>query len=192
MTRAGAMYYTGIIGLVTSLICCTAQLMLPLLSKLFTEFKILIFGVFLPLVIGSYMFIPFGGKLKVAYPPENVTNDWQSDVEIVGCPVSQKWCLTDPAITVAQYVVSQILCAWAMVLGMTLVQILLSKSIGKRPPGVYMGYLTSVGSSARIIAPICVTAFYSEYGLTKTFTVIGTIFLLVLIWLWMIRFVTKC
>lgn len=188
LTRIDAMYYTSVIALGMCIISCTVQLILPFLSKLFTEFKILIFCVFLPLAIGSFMLIPFGDKLKIAYPPENFTTSMYSDVEIVGCPVSQKWCLTDHGLTVSQYIISRLITSAATVLGLTLLQIILTKSIGKRLPGLYMGYLSSVGSVSRIISPLCVTTLYATYGLIPTFSGIGSIFLSTAIWLWIIRY----
>lgn len=191
MTRADAMYYAGITMGISAFISCITQLSLPTLSRKFGQHNLLIFAVFLPLAIGRFMYVPIGGKLTVAYPPENIKMDFHSDVEIVGCPVSQKWCLTDNGLTPTQFILSHMICSAAMVLGVSLIQIILSKSLGKRPQGVYMGYLTSVGSASRIIAPICVTTLYAHYGLYVTFGGLGTVFLLTTVWLWIIRFVIR-
>lgn len=189
ITRANAMHYAGITMASTSIIVCIVQLILPLMTKYYSEYNLLIFMVFIPLAIGRLMYIPVGDKLQPAYPMENITIHRNSKIEILGCPVSQKWCLTQPALTASQFYIGHITCAASTALGLSLSQIILSKYLGRRPQGLYMGYMTSAGAISRIIAPVCITWLYSRYGLYLSYGSLGVVFVFTAIWLLIVRFV---
>lgn len=63
----------------------------------------------------------------------NTTRNVSDGVETVGCPESQKWCATTPAMTELQMVLGFIVTAIGYPTGVTLIQTLYSKILGPRP-----------------------------------------------------------
>lgn len=89
--------------------------------------------------------------------------------EVVGCPSSQHWCLTTSSILVWQFVLGTVLINLSFPLGLTMLHTLFSKILGVRPQGVWMGYMSGLGSFARVTGPVFMTRVYTKFGPNWTF-----------------------
>uniref|UniRef100_A0A8C8SUD4 Major facilitator superfamily domain containing 8 n=1 Tax=Pelusios castaneus TaxID=367368 RepID=A0A8C8SUD4_9SAUR len=119
----------------------------------------------IPRITFSEMFTPFW-KLHTAQLPSNHT------AELTGCPVVQSWCLYTPLIHLAQYITSDIVIGLGYPVCHVISYALYSKILGPKPQGVYMGWLTTTGSGARILGPLFVSQIYTHLGPRWAFSLI--------------------
>ncbi|KAK9874783.1 hypothetical protein WA026_005589 [Henosepilachna vigintioctopunctata] len=103
--------------------------------------------------------------------------------DLVGCPSTQKWCEDIPALTITNFIIGLVLTTFGYPLGITLIQTLVSKHLGTRPQGVWMGLLTGAGCLSRVLGPVCVTHIYEDYGTIWTFGITTVMMIVTLIWL---------
>lgn len=178
------------------------------LCKKFEERSVLLWGGFLLMAIGRILYIPWGDKF-----PQMATNSSSTDlssnnlnvivdvlntvnnntielvdtIEVVGCPLSQEWCLTTPALTMTQFLLGYFLTCIGYPIGVTLIQTIFSKILGPRPQGVWMGMITGSGCLSRIMGPVCVGYVYTRHGTYLTFGFTAVMMFVAMIWLLLFR-----
>ncbi|XP_045467057.1 major facilitator superfamily domain-containing protein 8 [Harmonia axyridis] len=103
--------------------------------------------------------------------------------DLLGCPSTQEWCSEIPALTITNFVIGLLLTTFGYPMGITLIQTLVSKHLGTRPQGVWMGLLTGAGCLSRVLGPVCVTHIYEEYGTIWTFGITTAMMVATLLWL---------
>lgn len=195
-TKSEALYYMGLLMSIGAVVACvTFVAIAPLCSK-FEERNVLLWGGFFLMVIGRALYIPWGdAPPKIAIYPNvtefvNRTIDGLSDsneIEIVGCPSSQEWCLTTPAMTMTQFLLGYFMTCVGYPIGVTLIQTIFSKILGPRPQGVWMGLITGAGCFSRILGPVCVGYVYTRMGTYATFGFTTVMMVVSMIWLWFFR-----
>mmetsp|Transcript_14989 Transcript_14989/g.38491 ORF Transcript_14989/g.38491 Transcript_14989/m.38491 type:complete len:526 (-) Transcript_14989:1325-2902(-) len=116
------------------------------------ERKVLGAGLVL-IVLSQICAIPFAG-------PRMRSNDYCCD----------HWCSSDPALPFGQYIVSAILINAGFPLAMVMIFTLYSYVLGPFHQGAWMGIINGVGSLARIVGPIMITAGYSFGGPRMVFS----------------------
>uniref|UniRef100_A0A336LET2 CSON008035 protein n=1 Tax=Culicoides sonorensis TaxID=179676 RepID=A0A336LET2_CULSO len=186
LTKQESLKYISILMAIGAVISCISFVTIGPLCKRFDERKIMIWGGFFLMVIGRFFFIPWGSA-----PPSlkysNVTIDpslLSNLTESVGCPVeSQKWCATTNALTTEQFILGYVCTAIGYPIGATLIQTILSKVLGPRPQGVWMGLFTGSGGFSRVIGPVLLSYLYTHFGIIWTFCSLGTFMAITVIWL---------
>lgn len=116
----------------------------------------------------------------VAY--NNITKDING-TDILGCPITQAWCLNTPQMTTVQFFIGYGFTAIGYPLGVTLIQTIFSKILGPRPQGVWMGLMTGAGCGSRVLGPIFVGLIYTRWGTYHTFIITGAMLLISMVWL---------
>jgi len=101
------------------------------------------------------------------YGVRNIDCDESVDSQDPGCPFD--WCEYTPAITAVQFYIHYAMSSLAFPYCTAICQAVLSKVLGPRPQGLWMGILTSAGSLARIAGPIFVSEIYKELGTYWTY-----------------------
>ncbi|BES93935.1 Major Facilitator Superfamily [Nesidiocoris tenuis] len=176
-----ALSYLGIMLSVGGLVACVVSAMLDKISKKFGEVRVLLYGGFLLMVVGRVVCIPFGTDPPIiAYPP-NFT-DSENVTEVLGCPVSQAWCSTTPAMTLNQFLVGFAFTCIGYPIGISLIQALFSKTLGPRPQGVWMGLITGSGCLSRVCGPVFVVYIYTRLGTIWTFGTTALMMVLGMLW----------
>lgn len=117
----------------------------------------------------------------VAY--NNITKDANNGTEIVGCPITQEWCLYTPQITITQFFIGYGFTSIGYPLGVTLIQTIFSKILGPRPQGVWMGLMTGAGCASRVLGPVFVGFIYTRLGTYYTFGITGVMLIISMLWL---------
>jgi len=120
----------------------------------------------------------------VAY--NNITKD-VNGTEIVGCPITQEWCLYTPQITITQFFIGYIFTSIGYPLGITLMQTIFSKILGPRPQGVWMGLMTGAGCASRVLGPVFVGFIYTRLGTYHTFGITGVMLIISMVWLQLVN-----
>lgn len=191
LTKQESLKYISILMAIGAVISCISFITIGPLCKRFDERKILIWGGFFLMVIGRFAFIPWGSD-----PPtlrhnnsSNILSDiTNSTAELVGCPVdTQKWCATTNALTLEQFIIGYVCTAIAYPIGATLIQTILSKILGPRPQGVWMGLFTGSGGFSRVVGPVLLSYLYTHLGIIWTFCSLGTFMALTVIWLLLLK-----
>ncbi|XP_046670778.1 major facilitator superfamily domain-containing protein 8 [Homalodisca vitripennis] len=181
-TKSQALSNIGMLLSAGGVIACVSFVLINPLCKLFNECHVLLWGGFFLMVVGRAVYIPLGSTLPViAYPAVNGT-------EMLGCPVSQEWCLVTPAMTVSQFLLGFLLTSIGYPIGVTLIQTIFSKILGPRPQGVWMGLMTGSGCLSRVLGPVFVSYVYTRLGPVWTFGFTTAMMLVAMIWL---QFVVK-
>lgn len=176
MTKKEAVYYISILTAVGAVISCLSYLVLGPLCKRFDERKVLIWGGFFLMVLGRFSYIPWGSEPpQIDYEPLNNAT--------VGCPHIYEWCSTTNRMTYAQVIIGFLFTAIGFPIGSSLIQTILSKVLGPRPQGVWMGLLTGSGSLSRVVWPIFLTVVYTNLGVVWTFVITGVMMVVTVIWL---------
>lgn len=116
----------------------------------------------------------------------NVTED-ANGTEIVGCPITQEWCLYTPQITITQFFIGYAFTSIGYPLGVTLMQTIFSKILGPRPQGVWMGLLTGAGCASRVLGPVFVGFIYTRLGTYYTFGITGIMLIISMLWLQLVN-----
>jgi len=200
-TKAEALYYMGILMSVGGLISVICFSLINPLCKYFAEHKVMIWCGFLFMVFGPALMLPLGGSPPLIYDDSIIMNGTVCDMidygfntslfigqncnstELVGCPASQTWCQTTPAITLTQFIISFLFVVFGYPIAVTLIQTIFSKLLGPRPQGVWMGFLTGAGCLSRVMGPVFVTYVYVEFGIIWTFSMTLAMMLACMIWL---------
>ncbi|XP_077869291.1 major facilitator superfamily domain-containing protein 8-like [Saccoglossus kowalevskii] len=184
-----AVFYTGLILGVGSVVAMAMFMLLKPLAKRFDERKILFGGVLL-MFIGFLLDIPW--PWTSVYPPRPYTtlNSTINDTLPIlhnatsptrGCLWTVTWCDNTHMIYLPQYLTSAFFLASGYPASTVMSFTIYSKVLGPSPQGVYMGLLTSSGSLARTLGPVTVSQLYAKYGPTWTFLSVTVFLLLTLI-----------
>jgi len=120
----------------------------------------------------------------VAY--NNITID-ANGTEIVGCPITQEWCLYTPQITITQFLIGYTFTSIGYPIGVTLMQTIFSKILGPRPQGVWMGLMTGAGCASRVLGPVFVGFIYTRLGTYHTFGITGIMLIVSMLWLQLVN-----
>lgn len=130
---------------------------------------------------------------KRLYFKELAVTECSNVTEFIGCPSSQKWCLTTNGLTLTQFILGFALTTFGYPIGVTLIQTIFSKILGPRPQGVWMGLMTGSGCLSRVLGPVAVTYIYTEFGTTWTFGMTTVMMVVAMIWLFLFekRLVTE-
>lgn len=198
-SKSEALSNMGILMSVGAIVACATFLAIAPLCKRFAERHVLLWGGFLPMAIGRLLYIPWGDAPPAMAIPSNWTHllvqnatalnaTAISDKELVGCPVSQQWCLTTPALTMTQFLLGYLMTCIGYPIGVTLIQTIFSKILGPRPQGVWMGMITGSGCFSRILGPICVGFVYTRYGTYPTFGGTAVMMIVAMLWMWLFRY----
>ncbi|XP_044041070.1 major facilitator superfamily domain-containing protein 8 isoform X1 [Siniperca chuatsi] len=191
-TRKEAVLYNGII------ICCIGFesilvfLVVKVASQRVGDRPVLLVGLAI-IFCGFFILLPWGNyypKIQWADLKNNSLVSQMSEAKIAsnssleptGCPYEQTWCQYTPAISLAQYISSDILIGVGYPACNVMSYTLYSKILGPKPQGVYMGWLTASGSGARTLGPVFVSQVYTILGPRWAFSlicgmVVGTIIL---------------
>lgn len=177
LTKQEALKYISILMAVGAVISCISFITIGPLCKRFDERKIMIWGGFFLMVIGRFVFIPWGSEPpKIKYMDVNFDGDSpnslglfnQTDLldygnndtsitllEETGCPSSQTWCANTNALTIEQFLIGYTCTAIGYPIGATLIQTILSKVLGPRP---------QVSQNFSIIF-LCIKKFIFDYSI---------------------------
>lgn len=230
-SKEKSLWYMGLIMSVCAVCSILTFPLIPILSKRFSEVKLMIWIGFLMMVLGRISCFPFSGPLPEVYDVHfklnlselckhmlknvrltsslnytNLNNTLMSfnryldlntnntkeisymtlncGEDLVGCPSTQEWCQTVPAVTYIQFIFCYALTILGYPIGVTLIQTLFSKLLGSRPQGVWMGLMTGSGCLSRVMGPVFVTHIYEQYGTRWTFGMTSVMMAVSLLWLW--------
>lgn len=166
------------------------------LSKKYDERKVMLLPGFIPLMLGTFLLIPFAGKdipmahcnITTTMEPTTTAasvrylwrqgaqpySEYDDDDEdcALGCPESQEWCLDVNQLPLPQLAIGYIIVMCGYPLVQSLNMAIFSKILGPKPQGVWMGLLTSTGSLARVLGPIFVALVYTELGTVWCFSIL--------------------
>ncbi|XP_018353735.1 PREDICTED: major facilitator superfamily domain-containing protein 8 [Trachymyrmex septentrionalis] len=188
-TKKEALYYMGILMSVGAVIACITFTMIGPLCKKFAERKVMLWGGFFFMVIGRVLCIPWGPDPPIIGdfgPYNNITTD-ANGTEIVGCPITQEWCLYTPQITITQFLIGYTFTSIGYPIGVTLMQTIFSKILGPRPQGVWMGLMTGAGCASRVLGPVFVGFIYTRLGTYHTFGITGVMLIISMLWLQLVN-----
>lgn len=196
-TKKEALQNIAYIMTAGGVIACVTFLSVNPLCKRFKENDVLIYGGFMLMVFGRLVHIPYRNELpKLAYPKEKLFENGtmitfsDDDDEVLGCPVSQEWCLKTSKLGFPEFILGYMLTSVAYPIGLSLIQTIFSKVLGPRPQGNYlvhqlyaifdyflkignwMGIITNAGCLSRISGPICVIWLYTKYGPLLIFSIL--------------------
>lgn len=199
-SRAEALNYMSLIMASGSIVALSSFMVVPALCRKFSERHVLIFVGYLALLIGCGLNIPFlGGSTPKMNEPYNMSKDAvdgvtqnfeihsTNTIELVGCPISQKWCQTTPALTVTQFLIGYAFTSFGYCITVTLMQIIFSTVLGCRPQGVWLGLFTGFMSGSRILGPIFIGNTYPAFGMYWTFGSMTVFVFLGMFSMWMLR-----
>lgn len=184
-SKKEALYYMGILMSIGAIIACVTFTMIGPLCKKFEERKVMLWGGFFFMLIGRVLCIPLGSnppQIADFGPYNNITVD-VNGTEIVGCPITQEWCLYTPQLTITQFFIGYGFTSIGYPLGVTLIQTIFSKILGPRPQGVWMGLMTGAGCASRVLGPVFVGLIYTRWGTYHTFGITGAMLLISMLWL---------
>lgn len=197
-STAEAVYYVGLIMTSGAIVSAASFMVVPMLSRKFSERSLLIFAGFLLMAVGRILNIPFlgGSPIQMAelnsmsanYSADANVMNGSSEIKLLGCPVSQEWCRNTPALPMSQFLIGVALASFGFPIAASLVQSIFSKVLGCRKQGVWIGLMDASGCLARIVGPILITTIYSRYGTFYTFGINAITVLLGMIWTWLIRY----
>ncbi|XP_071529822.1 major facilitator superfamily domain-containing protein 8-like [Panulirus ornatus] len=169
------------------------------LIKRFDERKVMLIIGFIPLVIGTFLFLPWG---NTPIPPQICQDnndtattemttvlmasestfdaiDGSTHTSVIaaanckGCPVDeQEWCISTPQLPEAQLIIAFTIVVIGYPVALAVQQSIFSKILGPKPQGVWMGILTAVGSLSRILGPIFVSYVYTNLGTIWCFSIL--------------------
>lgn len=139
----------------------------PALCRRYSDRNVLIFVGFVAVIIGRGLNLPFlgGSPPKMAEPlnystdatagiAQNDTSYSSDSIELVGCPISQEWCRTTPALPIFQFCTGYLFTSLGYPITFALLQTMYTKVLGLRPLGVWMGLIAASVCAGRILGPI--------------------------------------
>lgn len=199
-SHAEALYYMSLAMALCAIVSLLFLFVVPALCRMLSDRNVLIFVGFLALVFGCGLNVPFldrsTPKMKeplslainaTAGVTQYFTINSSDSIELVGCPTSQKWCQTTPALPLTQFLIGFVFTLLGYEVSLTVMQVLYCKVLGCRPQGVWMGLFTiSIGVS-RIIGPIYSGNIYPLYGMYWTFGSLTLIVFFCMFCLWLLR-----
>lgn len=199
-SRAEALYYVSLVMSVGAIVSLISFIVIPALCRRYSERNVLIFVGFVAVVIGRGLNIPYpGGNPPKMAEPLNYSTDptvaqngslySSGSIELVGCPVSQEWCRTTPALSIAQFCIGYVFTSLGFPISFALLQTIYAKVLGCRPLGVWMGLIAASVCVGRILGSIYIGNIYAKYGLYWAFGFATVIVLLVMFWTWLIRYI---
>jgi len=176
-------YYASLILTAGNLIAILGFLTAVPLAKKYGERNI-IFAGFLIMAISFIFYFPFGpGYPKIlASPIGNGTTNLSNGDKAGGCPYH--WCRTTPSLAFGQLLCGVLLIGVGFRTSAVLLPGLYSKIIGPFPQSKYMGWLTAIGSLARVVGPLYVTNVYQRTGIRWTAVSVEAVLLLSLLLFW--------
>nr|CAI5855689.1 unnamed protein product [Callosobruchus analis] len=208
-TKSESLWYMGLLMSIGAVIAISTFASIAPLSKIFCEVKIMIYGGFVLMVVGSACYIPMGGEPPRMYDAEfklNLTRycdrflknkTTNIDISILNTTLAKydRWLdPTETNLTAVKYMTlncgedllgcpsNQEWCAYTP--KMLLAQFIFAYLfITFGYPGVWMGLITGSGCLSRVMGPIFVTYIYEEYGTYWTFGTTTSIMALCTIWL---------
>lgn len=199
-SHAEALYYVSVIMTAGSIVSIPILIAIPALCRRFSERNVLIFVGFLLTILGCGLNIPFfGGNPPIMAEhfnlsmdaitgiSQNFTIDNTATTTLVGCPISQKWCRTTPALPMTQFVIGYLFTSSGYPISLTLIQITYNRVLGCRPQGLWLGLFSVSMLSARILGPIFTGNIYPQFGMYWTFGCGTVIALLGMFWTWLLR-----
>lgn len=186
-TKAEALHYGGMLMTLRAAVALIVLVSLPVLCKKFEEIPVLLWLGFYLITLGRLCYLPFGTKMPQMAVVQPHTNDTTTD--LLGCPMSQKWCLTTPALTLTQIILAILIAAMAKPIGIALTQSLYSKVLAGRPMAKWMGYLASAACLAQIGGTLTVGYVYTNHGIYALFGTLSVILFCNFLWFWLIRYV---
>uniref|UniRef100_A0A6B2EFK6 Putative transporter/transmembrane protein n=1 Tax=Phlebotomus kandelakii TaxID=1109342 RepID=A0A6B2EFK6_9DIPT len=179
-SKMEALSYIGIVMSVGGVIACVTFVAINPLCKRFDERKVLLWGGFFFMVLGRALYIPWGSEPPII---AEVGNGTSIDTEALGCPSTQEWCRTTPAMTISQFLLGYITTSIGYPIGVTLIQTIFSKVLGPRPQGTWMGLMTGSGCLSRVMGPVFVGYIYTRLGTFWTFGVTTVMMAVAMVWL---------
>lgn len=192
-TKAQALLNFGIIMSIGAILSCIMSVLIPIFATIFTDYTVLLCFGYLPMGLGSIFLLPWGTTTPLMQIQINqsalINETVDNSSEIVGCPWSQTWCTTTPAITIVQFVLAYLIFCMAYPVTLTLIQTIYSKLLGTRPQGLWVGLLTSAGCLSRVLGPVGVGYIYTNYGTYPTFSTTAGLMLFCFVLIWSIRYV---
>ncbi|XP_034356079.1 major facilitator superfamily domain-containing protein 8 isoform X3 [Arvicanthis niloticus] len=180
-TQEQAVLYDGIILIAFGVEAVLVFMGVKLLSKKIGERAILLGG-FMVIWVGFFILLPWGNQFpKIQWEDlhnsstpnatfgEIIIDLWNSPREDhsqqpTGCPIEQAWCLYTPVIHLAQFLTAAVLVGIGYPACNVMSYTLYSKVLGPKPQGIYMGWLTTSGSAARILGPVFISHVYTYLG----------------------------
>lgn len=99
------------------------------------------------------------------------TSDDQSTNQncTAGCPIDQTWCDDVSQIPLAQFLSANILIVIGFPISSAIIIGVYSKTVGNRPQGMWMAFLSEVLCVARIVGPVFASYVYTRYGTIVSF-----------------------
>lgn len=193
-TKTQALKNMAILMTAGGVIACVTFLMISPLCKKFKENHVLIIGGFFLMVLGRFAHIPYGDVMpklaidrKFTFPNGTEGTYEEDDARVLGCPISQDWCQTTPALGFKEFVLGYLLTSVGYPIGLTLIQTIFSKVIGCRPQGVWQGLMTASGCLSRILGPVCVSVIYARFGTLWLSTITALMMIIPMAWLVLIK-----
>lgn len=194
-TNGQALYYGGLIMALRSIIAYIIVCCVPFLCKIFNETSLLIWFGLLLTTISRLFLLPFGTNMpKMAVPYQQllqksdyITNDTMN--ASIGCPMSQTWCLTTPALSIAQLVLAMATIAAGYAIVTPLLHSLYSKVLQDRPMAKWVSYKSSISAVARLIGPFLGSYVYTIYGIYPLCGTLSAMCFAMFLWFWLLRFV---
>ncbi|XP_045619656.1 major facilitator superfamily domain-containing protein 8 [Procambarus clarkii] len=172
------------------------------LTKKSDERLVMLLAGMLPIVIGMFLFIPWGhNTIPMQHCDMNETTTMASTTETTyeairwpvmshlemgmpseddddcheGCPVIQHWCTYTPQLPQIQLLLGFIIAIMGFPLAQVIMLGIFSKMLGPKPQGVWMGVISGSSSSARIIGPVIISYVYSELGTRWCFGILTVV-----------------
>lgn len=197
-TQKQAVLYDGIILAVFGVEAVLVFMGVKLLSKKIGERAILLGGLMV-VWVGFFILLPWGHQFpKVQWQDlhnssipnttfgEIILDLWTSPREDhseqpVGCPIEQAWCLYTPVIHMAQFLTAAVLIGTGYPACSVMSYTLYSKVLGPKPQGIYMGWLSTSGSAARILGPVFISHVYTYLGPRWAFSLVCGIVVLTIL-----------
>ncbi|KAG8237890.1 hypothetical protein J437_LFUL017898 [Ladona fulva] len=146
-------------------------------------------------IVACVTFVAIGPLCRREFLPDNRSIPQSiavdDDGSPLGCPETQTWCLTTPAMTVSQLLIGYAFTAVGYPIGVTLIQTIFSKLLGPRPQaiadGVWMGFITGSGCLSRVMGPVFVSYIYTSLGTIWTFGITTVMMAASMVWLHVVR-----
>lgn len=195
-TNQEALHYGGILMAARAGFALIVLFNIPILCKKFDETLLLIWVGYFGSTVSRLLYLPFGSQMPKMAIPNNRDFYWVNDIplteytqitndtmaDMVGCPMSQKWCLTTPAVKLTQLILAVGVAGIAQPFGVSLSVALLTKVLGSRPLGKWVSYITAAGCLGRLIGPFSVGYFYSIYGIYPLFGTLSACTFVTFVW----------